>query len=471
MKNYHRLDEIQNDLRQNQITCAQLVDHYLQNIEKGKNLNAFVEVYAEEAKVRAQAIDQKLKEKTAGSLAGLIFGIKDLICYKNHQVSGSSEILSGFESQFSATAVERLLAEDAIVIGRQNCDEFGMGSSNENSAHGLAKNPLDLTRVPGGSSGGSAAAIAADMCLISLGTDTGGSVRQPAAFCGVIGLKPTYSRISRWGLLAYASSFDTIGIISKSLEDNAQVLQIIAGADGKDATCSSQEVPSISLNATKNNFTVAYYKELFESEGIQAEIKSSYQQLIDQLTSEGHQLVEAKFPFAEHILPTYYILTTAEASTNLSRYDGAHYGHRSQETEDLESMYKLSRTEGFGAEVRRRIMLGTFVLSADYYDAYFTQAQKVRNLIKQATESILEKADFIITPTTPTTAFKQNSHASPLEMYMADLFTVQASIAGIPAISITYGSDNENMPIGMQIMAGAFEEEKLFAFSKILQNI
>lgn len=470
MKDYHRLDEIQQDLKLNRITCTDLVAYYLNNIEQGKSLNAFVEVYAEEARDRAKEIDQKLSTDTAGPLAGLIFGIKDLICYQDHQVNGSSKILQGFESQFSATAVERLLAMDAIVIGRQNCDEFGMGSSNENSAHGHVNNPLDETRVPGGSSGGSAAAVAANMCLVSLGTDTGGSVRQPAAFCGITGLKPTYSRISRWGLLAYASSFDTIGIFSKSVEDNAIVLQAIAGKDGKDATCSSRAVPDFRTVQPMRQYKVAYFKGLLDHQGIQAEIRDHYQQLINELKAAGHELVECEFPYEDYILPTYYILTTAEASTNLSRYDGAHFGHRSTQTEDLESMYKLSRTEGFGDEVRRRILLGTFVLSADYYDAYFTQAQKVRNLIKKATEDILKSYDFIVTPTTPTTAFKQNSHNSPLEMYMADLFTVQASIAGIPAISLPYGKDTNQMPIGMQIMSGAFEEEKLFAFSKILES-
>jgi len=470
MKDYHLLDEIQEDLKQNRTTCAELVDGYLANIEKGKHLNAFVEVYSEEAKHRAREIDIKISNNTAGPLAGLIFGIKDLICYKNHQVNGSSNILSGFESQFSATAVERLLEQDAIVIGRQNCDEFGMGSSNENSAHGPALNPIDPSRVPGGSSGGSAAAVAANMCHIALGTDTGGSVRQPAAFCGITGLKPTYSRISRWGLLAYASSFDTIGIFSKSTEDNARVLQVIARKDGKDATCSSQPTPEFNTPITDKKFRISYFKQFFTNEGIQPEIREAYKSLVEQLSDDRHELIEAEFPYADYILPTYYILTTAEASTNLSRYDGAHYGLRSSNTEDLESMYKRSRTEGFGDEVRRRIMLGTFVLSADYYDAYFTKAQKVRKLIKAATENILTDSDFIITPTTPTTAFKQNSHTSPLAMYMADLFTVQASISGIPAISIPCGSDGENLPIGMQIMAGAFEEEKLFAFSKILQN-
>lgn len=470
MKDYHLLDEIQKDLKENRLTCLELVEGYLANIENGKTLNAFVEVYSEEARNRALELDKKLSNNTAGPLVGLIFGIKDLLCYKDHQVNGSSNILSGFESQFTATAVQRLLDQDAIVIGRQNCDEFGMGSSNENSAHGVTQNPVDPTRVPGGSSGGSAAAVAANMCLVSLGTDTGGSVRQPAAFCGITGLKPTYSRISRWGLLAYASSFDTIGIFSKSVEDNAKVLQVIAGDDGHDATCSTQVVPEYNSGNNKEHYKVAYYQELLDNPSVQPEIRAAYSRLIDDLKSEGHELVESEFPYPDHILPTYYILTTAEASTNLSRYDGAHYGLRSNDTEDLESMYKLSRTEGFGDEVRRRIMLGTFVLSADYYDAYFTKAQKVRKLIKEATERVLSDCDFIITPTTPTTAFKQNSHSSPLEMYMADLFTVQASISGIPAISIPYGEDNDELPIGMQIMTGAFEEEKLFAISKILQN-
>ncbi|WP_286755588.1 Asp-tRNA(Asn)/Glu-tRNA(Gln) amidotransferase subunit GatA [Roseivirga sp. UBA838] len=470
MKEYHRLDEIQEDLSLGKITCSQLVDYYLTNIERDKQLNAFVEVYAEEAKQRARELDKKIELKTAGPLVGLIFGLKDLICYKDHEVSGASHILKGFESQFSATAVERLLQQDAILIGRQNCDEFGMGSSNENSAHGPAKNPVDPARVPGGSSGGSAAAVAANMCHVALGTDTGGSVRQPAAFCGIYGLKPTYSRISRWGLLAYASSFDTIGIFSRSVEDNARILEAIAGRDEKDATSSSRQVAQYSNAQPHGTYRIAYFPELFDHNGLQPEIQEAYKNWVRELEKDGHSLVEESFPFAEYILPTYYILTTAEASTNLARYDGAHYGLRSGTSNDLEAMYKNSRTEGFGDEVRRRIMLGTFVLSADYYDAYFTQAQKLRRLIKEATEAILQKVDFIITPTTPTTAFEHKSHASPLAMYMADLFTVQASICGLPAISVPMGNDAKNLPIGMQIMGAAFEEEKLFAFSKIQQN-
>lgn len=469
MKNYHRLDEIQNDLKLQKISCLELVEHYLSNIEKHKDLNAFLEVFDQEARIRAKEIDDRLKNQTAGKLAGLIFGIKDLICYQNHEVNGSSKILQGFESQITASAVQRLLDEDAIVIGRQNCDEFGMGSSNENSGYGNVKNAIDNQLVPGGSSGGSAVAVQADMCQISLGTDTGGSVRQPAAFTGTIGLKPTYSRISRWGLLSYASSFDTIGIISKSIHDNSRVLEVIAGKDPLDATSSG--IPVKEEFTTKTQFKIACFSEALESDGVQEEIRDALKTVLNNLSDDEHHVEKVGFPLSEFILPTYYILTTAEASTNLSRYDGAHYGHRSAETTDLESMYKLSRTEGFGDEVRRRILLGTFVLSADYYDAYFTKAQKARQLIKEATEKILEEYDFIIIPTTPTTAFKLGQHQdNPLEMYMADLFTVQASVSGIPAISLPLGVDNDNLPIGIQIMSGTFDENKLFAFSKYLLN-
>lgn len=468
MKEYHRLDEIQKDLYSRKITCLELVKAYSEQIEAKKHLNAFVEVYDKEALELAKKIDEKITSNEAGPLAGLIFGIKDLLCYQGHQVSGSSNILKGYESQITATAVQRMLDQDAIIIGRQNSDEFGMGSTNENSAWGLAEHPTHKDHVPGGSSGGSAAAVAAHLCHLSLGTDTGGSVRQPAAFCGVIGVKPSYSRISRWGLLAYASSFDTIGIITHSVEDAALVLKTIAGADQKDATCSTREVPDYTKALCQEKCSIAYYPEVLSSDGVQPAVKKQYAEIIEALKKQGHELIKRDFPFKDYILPTYYILTTAEASTNLSRYDGIHFGQRGSESEDLESLYISSRTEGFGAEVRRRILLGTFVLSADYYDAYFEQAQKVRQLIKAATEEILKKADFILTPTSPSTALKQSSHQTPLEMYMADLFTVQASIAGIPAFSIPTGKNDEGLAIGIQLMAGAFKEEKLFAFSKMV---
>ncbi|MGW8121289.1 Asp-tRNA(Asn)/Glu-tRNA(Gln) amidotransferase subunit GatA [Roseivirga echinicomitans] len=474
MKSYHTLDEIQKDIRLGKISCKALVEHYLSNIKVHSDLNAFVEVYSSEALQRADIVDVRIKENRAGKLAGLIFGIKDLICFQDHKISGASKILQNFESQITATAVEKLLQEDAILIGRQNCDEFGMGSSNENSYYGPVKNALDQSKVAGGSSGGSAVAIQADMCQISLGTDTGGSVRQPAAFCGIVGLKPTYSRISRWGLLAYASSFDSIGIFSKSIEDNARVLEVIAGKDERDGTSSSKTVPAYSQELeSKKPFKVAYLREALETEALQPEIKTAIETQISNLKAAGHTVESVEFPLLDYILPTYYILTTAEVSSNLSRYDGVRYGHRSSAVSDLESLYKNSRTEGFGAEARKRIMLGTFVLSADYYDAYFTKAQKARKLIKVATEKILSEYDFIIIPTTPTTAFKLGEHTkSPIEVYMADLFTVQASISGLPALSIPVGNDDNGMPIGLQIIAAAFEEGKLFAFSKnLIQTI
>jgi aspartyl-tRNA(Asn)/glutamyl-tRNA(Gln) amidotransferase subunit A len=472
LKSYRTLDEIQNDIKLGQTSCRALVEGYLNNIRAQSDLNAFIEVYEQEALEKADSIDSKIRNQKAGKLAGLIFGIKDLICFQGHKVSGGSKILQNFESQFSATAVQKLIAEDAIVIGRQNCDEFGMGSSNENSFYGPVKNAADITKVPGGSSGGSAVAVQANLCHASLGTDTGGSVRQPAAFCGIVGLKPTYSRISRWGLLAYASSFDSIGIFTKSIEDNARILEVIAGKDKQDSTSSSEPVEQLyPLQGTEKKYKIAYLPEAMDTEALQPEIKKAIEERLKSLKSHGHSVEAVSFPLLDYILPTYYILTTAEASSNLSRYDGAHYGHRSDDVSSLESLYKNSRSEGFGDEVRRRIMLGTFVLSADYYDAYFTKAQKARKLIKEATEKILSEFDFIVIPTTPTTAFKLGmSTKNPIEKYMADLYTVQASVTGLPAISIPIGVDKENMPIGMQIIAAAFKERKLFAFSNLINS-
>ena len=472
MGSYQTLQEIQNDLELGETTCQKLVEYYLKNIREHASLNAFVEVYEEEALKKAREIDQKISNNKAGKLAGLVVGIKDLICLKDHEVSGGSKILEGFESQFTATAVTSLLKEDAIVIGRQNCDEFGMGSSNENSHHGPVKNHAATDRVPGGSSGGSAVAVQADMCHVSLGTDTGGSVRQPAAFCGVIGLKPTYSRISRSGLLAYASSFDTIGIFSKSIEDNALVLETIAGKDPKDATSSSNPIDNYTAQIKEDRpYKIAYIPETLENEALQPEIRTAVQNKIAFLEEEGHEVSAVSIPSLAYVLPTYYILTTAEASSNLARYDGVHYGYRSKSPKNLESLYKDSRTEAFGKEVKKRILLGTFVLSADYYDAYYTQAQKVRKLIRQETTEVLKNYDFILIPTTPTTAFKLGEHLKdPLEMYMADLYTVQASVTGLPAISLPIGKDKSHLPIGMQLMANAFDEAKLYAFSRYLLN-
>lgn len=472
MKTYATFREIQNDLQHGILTCQDLVRHHLDNINKKSHLNAFLGVYADEALSRAKEVDIKIKEGKGGKLAGLVVGLKDVLAYKDHGLQGSSKVLDGFVSQFNGTAVQRLLDEDAIIIGRQNCDEFAMGSSNENSAFGPVLNDADNSRVPGGSSGGSAVAVQADMCQVSLGSDTGGSVRQPAAFCGLVGLKPTYSRISRFGLIAYGSSFDCIGIFGKSVEDVALVLEVIAGPDEKDSTVSHRPVPSYSSdlkNVTKKKYKVAYVREIEDSAGLQPEIRDSILGKIEDIKAAGHEVHVIDFPLMEYVLPTYYILATAEASSNLSRYDGVRYGYRSSDVKDLNSLYKKSRSEGFGKEVQRRILLGTFVLSASYYDAYYTKAQKVRRIIREKTKEILRQYDFIVMPITPTTAFKLGEHTdNPLEMYLADLFSVQANVAGVPAIAIPSGKDKQGLPIGLQVIADDFEESKLLQFSDSL---
>lgn len=461
------------DFRNRTLTCVERVQFHLDNIKRKQHLNAFLSVYAEEALGRAAEIDKKIKTGTAGKLAGLVVGLKDVLAYKDHPLQAGSKILDGFISQFSATAVQRLLNEDAIIIGRQNCDEFAMGSSNENSAFGPVLNDADNSRVPGGSSGGSAVAVMADMCQVSLGSDTGGSVRQPAAFCGVIGLKPTYSRISRYGLVAYGSSFDCIGIFSKNLEDIEIVLEVIAGPDKYDSTVSNTPVPSYSTAVEEHKkYRIAYIKETLESSALQKEIRDAMTSKIEALKSEGHTVEAIDFPLLEYILPTYYILATAEASSNLSRFDGVRYGYRSKDITDLQSLYKKTRAEGFGKEVQRRILLGNFVLSSSYYDAYYTKAQKVRRLIREKTKDVFKDYNFIIMPAAPTTAFKLGELTdNPLEMYLADLFSVQANVAGIPGISLPCGTDEKGLPIGLQIIADDFKELELFQFSKVFLQL
>jgi len=455
--------QLQADLGAGKTSCQQLVAESIKAIEDKKQLNAFLEVFNDSAIAQAKLVDEKIASKTAGRLAGVIVGLKDNICYKGHKVSASSRILEGFESLYSSTVVERLLAEDAIIIGRLNCDEFAMGSSNENSAFGNVLNPLNEKTVPGGSSGGSAAAVAAGLCHIALGSDTGGSIRQPASFTGTVGLKPTYGRISRWGLIAYASSFDQIGPISKTVEDAALLLEIMAGADDYDTTASQKKVDQYtSVLADKKNYKIAYLRECIDSEGLDPEVKQQTLSALEKMKQNGHTVAAVDFPYLDFLVPTYYVLTTAEASSNLSRFDGVHFGYRSPNATDLESTYKKSRSEGFGKEVKRRIMLGTFVLSAGYYDAYYGKAQKVRNKIRQKTREILSDYDFIVTPSTPGTAFEfgKNS-ADPIKMYLEDIFTVQANIVGCPAISVPNGSHSNGLPIGLQIMGRDFEEGHL----------
>ena len=473
VSSYSYLKDIQSDLRSGKILLLDLVSEYLNNIEKSNHINALLEVYIEESINAAKNIQQKILNGTAGKLAGLVIVIKDNIVYKNHKVTAGSKILGSFESIYSATVVERLLAEDAIIIGRANCDEFAMGSSNENSAFGNVLNPLDITRVPGGSSGGSAAAVAANMCHAALGSDTGGSIRQPASFCNLVGLKPSYGRISRWGLIAYASSFDQIGPLTKSIEDAAFITEIIAGPDEHDGTA-MQSIPenySQLLNSEKK-YTFAYLKECFESKGLHPEIKKHFDSLFEKLKANGHNVVEAQFPYLSYVVPAYYVLTTAEASSNLSRFDGMRYGYRSSKATDLESTYKKSRSEGFGKEVQRRIMLGTFVLSSGYYDAYYAKAQKVRRMIQNQLNSILKEADFIIMPTTPDVAFEIGKNSNdPVQMYLEDIFTVQANLCGNPAISLPLGKNSRNLPFGVQLMAGFGQESLLFQGAKVISKI
>ena len=450
--------KIREKLMAGQLSVSTLVQSYLDQIHAhNKSLNAFLEVYEDEALARAKQIDKKIKVGSAGRLAGLVVGIKDLLCFEGHHSYAGSKILDSFKSTFSATVVQRLLEEDAIIIGRQNCDEFGMGSTNENSAYGPVLNFANQAHVAGGSSGGSAVAVQAGMCHVSLGTDTGGSIRMPAAFCGVVGLKPTYGLVSRWGLIAYASSFDTIGPIANNVADARLVLDVIKGDDSQDSTLVLHAPES-----TADKKRIAYIKQVVEHSSLQPEIKSAFESKLAELRELGYVLEGVDFPYIDQLLPTYYVLTTAESSSNLARFDGVKYGHRSQDAGDLLQLYKLTRQEGFGEEVQRRIMLGTFVLSADYYDAYYTKAQKVRRLIQDKTFSILNEFDFIVSPTTSSTAYRLGEKTlDSIQMYLGDLFTVQANVAGIPGLSIPMGVDSSGLPMGFQFMTSPFQEDKM----------
>jgi aspartyl-tRNA(Asn)/glutamyl-tRNA(Gln) amidotransferase subunit A len=467
-KSYTSLIEIKRDIAIGDITVEQLVKGYLNKIAENKHLNAYNEVFDTEALERARNVDLRITRGDAGKLAGMVIAIKDNICYKGHKVSASSKILEGFTSIYSSTIVERLLAEDAVIIGRCNCDEFAMGAANETSYYGPVKNFADNKRVSGGSSGGSAVAVQAGLCHAAIGTDTGGSVRQPASFCGMIGLKPTYGRISRHGIIAYASSFDQVGPITKSVDDAALLLEVMAGTDEYDSTLANQPVPSYHSGLKKPGLKkIAYLQEALSSPGVDADIKNSMVTYIDKLRAEGHTVKAIAFDYLDYLVPAYYILAMAEASSNLSRYDGVHYGYRSPSATDLVSTYKRSRSEGFGKEVKRRIMLGTFVLSAGYYDAYFAKAQKVRRLIREKTEAILKEYDFILVPTAPEPAFPLGrKEKDPVITYLSDIFTVQASLTGVPAISLPAGNNKDGLPLGLQLLTRHFEEQELLNFAK-----
>ena len=450
-------------------SCLEAVDYYLAQITRFAHLNAYVQVYSDEARDRARYLDRQQSEgETPGKLHGVVVGIKDVICYAGHPVTAASHMLEHFISLYSSTAVENMLREGAIIIGHLNCDEFAMGSSSEFSVYGRVKNALDETRVAGGSSGGSAVAVQADLCMASLGSDTGGSVRQPADFCGVIGFKPSYGRISRYGLIAYASSFDQIGIFGKNAGDVALMLEVLAGHDPLDSTSSRVPVPVFSQPlSTGKKLRIALLKEAIHHPSLDPEIRTTILGFVETLKAEGHEIREIEFDLLDYIVPAYYVLTTAEASSNLSRFDGVRYGHRSavpQET--IAGFYAKNRSEGFGQEVKRRILLGTFVLSAGYYDAYFTQAQKVRQKVVSKTSLIFNDFDIIISPTAPSTAFRSGEKSDdPVAMYLADIYTVYANLAGIPGISIPLFRHTNGMPFGIQAMTNRFQELSLIAFA------
>lgn len=469
MEIFRSFKSLSNALKKSEVSCVDVTSSYLQRIKSSTDLNIFIETFDEEALIRAAQIDKKISKGSQGKLAGMVIALKDNICFKDHRVTASSNILEGYISVYNATVVDKLLKQDAIIIGRVNCDEFAMGSGNENTRYGPVKNPQNNKKVAGGSSGGSAAAVAAGLCLSALGSDTGGSIRQPAAFCGVVGLKPTYSRVSRFGLIAYASSFDQIGPITNNIDDADLLLEVISGNDQYDSTSSSQPIHStvpLNNNKVKN---IAYIKEYIDNPDLDPEIKSYVLKKIKYLKSLGHIVKPVSFPYLNYLVPTYYVISTAEASSNLSRFDGIRFGYRSEETSDLESSYIKSRSDGFGPEVKRRIMLGTFVLSAGYHDAYFTKAQKIRRLLKNKTNDIFSSFDFILSPTTPHTAFDiGKKYTDPTKMYLEDIFTVHANLTGNPAISIPVEQHSSKMPFGIQLMSDNFKEHELLMFSKVL---
>ena len=457
-----------------EITCEEVVRFYLERIDRHKDDNIYITVFHEQALERARSLDRKLKEGgSPGKLFGLPMAIKDNIAMKGGRLTCASKILENYESVYDATAVLRLEQEDAVFLGKTNMDEFAMGSSNENSAFGNVPNPFDKNRVPGGSSGGSAAAVANALAMVALGSDTGGSVRQPAGFCDIVGLKPTYGRISRYGLVAFASSFDQIGVLACNCDDAALVLEVMAGKDGHDATSSYHAVTDYSAemaNVSVEGLKIGVPKEYFP-ESLNSDVARIVKGKLHELRDKGAELVDIHLPDSEYAIAAYYILVTAEASSNLARFDGARYGYRSEHSEDLSAMYVNSRTEGFGREVKRRIMLGTYVLSAGYYDTYYKKAQQVRRIFQDEYREALEKVDVIAGPTSPFPPFGIGDKTeNPLEMYLADVFTVPASIVGMPAVSVPLGFDTLNLPVGMHLICNFFEEGKLLGIAKKMQH-
>jgi len=450
-------------LRAREITATQLTRECLDRIAAAEpKLHAFLTVTEKEALEQARAADARLAAGSAPQLCGIPLGIKDIYATKGIRTTCASRILENFIPPFDATVIERLRADGAVFVGKTNMDEFAMGSSTENSAFGATTNPHDTARVAGGSSGGSAAAVAAHECLASLGTDTGGSIREPASFCGVVGIKPTYSRVSRFGVIAFASSLDQVGPFTKSVRDAAILLRTLAGKDLRDSTCSARPVPDYekALTGEVKGIRIGVPREYFV-EGMQPEVEKSVRSALKTYESLGASTVEISLPHTGYAIAAYYLLATAEASANLARYDGIRYGLRVN-AEDNIALYETTRAQGFGPEVKRRIMLGTFALSAGYYDAYYLKAQKVRTLIRNDFDRAFEKCDLIVTPVAPTTAFKIGEKMNdPLTMYLSDIFTISVNLAGLPGMSMPCGHDANNLPIGMQLIAPPFAEETI----------
>lgn len=471
MLSYKNHQEKLDLIKKGELSLKADLEKFLSAIKANSDLNAFNFVF-DDVVDKAGEVEEKIKSGDHGKLAGMVIAIKDVLALKDKPLTCSSKILNNFDSIYTATAVQKLIDEDAIIIGKTNCDEFAMGSSNENSAFGPVLNPVDKSRVPGGSSGGSAVAVAAGLCDAALGTDTGGSIRQPASFCGMVGLKPTYGRVSRYGLTAFASSFDSIGPFTRSVEDAALILSVMSGHDEMDSTSSRNESENyLDQIDDKKQFKIGIPTEFF-GEGIVPEIKNKIEEVIARLKDAGNEIIDIHLPNNQYSIATYYILTTAEASSNLARYDGVRYTARSEQHSDLIDMYTKTRSQGFGNEVKRRIMLGTYVLSAGYYDAYYRKAQKVRRIIKNDFDEAFNKVDIILTPTSPFTAFKLGEKKdNPLQMYLSDIYTTSANLAGIPGINIPIGSDSDGLPIGVQLMANQFNESLMLQAAKATLEI
>ncbi len=465
--------ELRTAYEKKELTVPEVTKAYFDNIkENDSDIKAYITICEETAMKKAEEVQAKFDKVIAGEakredlapLAGIPIAIKDNICTLGVKTTCASKMLENFIPPYNATVIEKINAQDAIVLGKVNMDEFAMGSSNENSAWFATKNPHNLNKVPGGSSGGSAAAVGGNLATLALGSDTGGSIREPASFCGIVGLKPTYGLVSRYGLIAFASSLDQIGPMTKDVRDNAILLNAIAGHDSMDSTSANKEKIDYTKSLVNDvkGLKIGVPKEFFD-EGLNSEVKEALEKAIEKYRKLGAEVSECSLPVTKHALPAYYIIADAEASSNLGRFDGIRYGYRTKNYETLKDIFRNSRSEGFGPEVKRRIILGTYVLSSGYYDAYYKKAQKVRTVIKKAFSDVFEKFDIILTPTAPTVAWDIGAKvANPLEMYLMDLYTVPINMAGVPAISIPCGKDKEGMPIGMQLIAKHFNEETLY---------